>query len=116
MAELRGSKAVLEAARLDAESADRAIEVEMRVALATLREAAVGVEVAESAVGLADEELRLAEERFSAGLTDNSAVVEAQARQAEVSRSRVDAIAAYNLSVVAWFSAQGRLRELARAG
>jgi multidrug efflux pump len=116
VAELRGSKAVLEAARLDAESADRAIEVEMRVALATLREAAIGVEVAESAVALAEEELRLAEERFAAGLTDNTAVVEAQARQAEVSRSRVDAIAAYNLSVVAWFSAQGRLRELAQAG
>lgn len=113
-AEIRGLRARERAAALDLEAAERAVEVDLRAALRGLRDAGVGLEVAGEAEALAAEELALAEDRYRAGAGGNVEVVEAQARLAEASQARVDAVASFNLAVVSLFRSQGRVRDLAR--
>ena len=68
--------------------------------------------VAPDAKALAREQLARAEARYAAGADDNLAVVGAQSDLADAEQARVDALAAYNLAVVRWFAAQGRVSDL----
>jgi len=88
------------------------ISSELRLALqdASSRNAQVGV--AEKTLGLAQEELRLARQRYQQGVADNREVLEAQTRLAEAGDNLVDAVFRYNLSRVELARARGDVRSV----
>lgn len=77
---------------------------------ASSRNAQVGV--AEKTLGLAQEELRLARQRYQQGVADNREVLEAQTRLAEAGDNLVDAVFRYNLSRVELARARGDVRSV----
>jgi outer membrane protein TolC len=68
------------------------------------------VTVAEKSLRLAQEELRLAQQRYQQGVADNREVVEAQNRLAVAEDNLVDAVYQYNLSRVELARAKGDVR------
>ena len=92
----------------------RSVSAARAVAVANLRDRAEAVYLADDGRQLAAAELALAEDRFGTGASDNAAVVEGQARLAEAERGAVDAMALFNLAVIAWYRAEGTLESLAR--
>jgi outer membrane protein TolC len=70
------------------------------------------VGVAEKTLGLAQEELRLARQRYQQGVADNREVLEAQTRLAEAGDNLVDAVYRYNLSRVELARARGDVRSV----
>jgi len=77
---------------------------------AASRNAQVGV--AEKTLGLAQEELRLARQRYQQGVADNREVLEAQTRLAEAGDNLVDAVFRYNLSRLELARARGDVRSV----
>jgi outer membrane protein TolC len=71
------------------------VEEDVRLALHTLSAEVDEVKAADIKVQLAERELQLSQNRYSAGLGDNVEVVTAQASLADARRSRVDARARY---------------------
>ena len=112
-AAIRRSRALEARAELSREDIGVALETSLRTSLITLRQTRQGLDVAAEAQKVAEQELAFAEERYVQGLTDNSPVVEAQARASETALSHIDAIAAFNLAFIDWMAAQGRVRDLA---
>lgn len=88
------------------------ISSELRLAAqdAASRNAQVGV--AEKTLGLAQEELRLARQRYQQGVADNREVLEAQTRLAEAGDNLVDAVFRYNLSRLELARARGDVRSV----
>lgn len=88
------------------------ISAELRLAAqdATSRHAQVAV--AEKGLGLAREELRLAQQRYQQGVADNREVVEAQNRLAQAEDNLVEAVHQYNLSRVELARARGDVRTI----
>jgi outer membrane protein TolC len=76
------------------------IDYEVRTALLDLNAAAEQVEVARSSVELAEEALTQSQDRFSAGVTDNLEVVQAQEAVASAHESYIESLYAHNLSKV----------------
>jgi len=76
------------------------IDYEVRAALLDLNSAAEQVEVARSSVELAEESLRQSRDRFSAGVTDNLEVVQAQQSVASAHDSYIQSLYAHNLAKV----------------
>lgn len=76
------------------------IDYEVRTALLDLQAAADQVNVAQSAVKLAGETLTQARDRFSAGVTNNLEVVQAQESVASANESYIAALYAHNLAKV----------------
>jgi len=72
----------------------------VRNALLDLQAAADQVEVARSNVDLAEQTLTQAQDRFSAGVTDNLEVVQAQESVATAHESYISSLYAHNLSKV----------------
>lgn len=97
---------------LAAEQARREVERALRVSLSAARDAAVGLGLAEARLALARDELAQAESRYAEGADDNLVVVTAQTALAQAEQGRIDALASYNLALVSWYAAQGRLRGL----
>jgi len=83
------------------------IDYEVRTALLDLAAAAEQVEVARSSVQLADEALTQARDRFSAGVTDNLEVVQAQESVASANESYISSLYAHNLAKVSLARAIG---------
>jgi multidrug efflux pump len=112
-ASARRLAAEAEVARYGAEDLGR--EVALGIEAADVRVAAAGETLAASraAVGLAEQEVALAEDRFRTGATSNVEVVEAQGRLAEVLLAEITASAEHADAVLAAWAARGRLRELA---
>ena len=79
----------------------------MRAALLDLKSAADQVAVAKDNVGLADQTLTQARDRFAAGVTDNIEVVQAQDSVATAQQNLISAIYAHNLAKVALARAMG---------
>jgi multidrug efflux pump len=109
----RQLRAIGEAEALALATAERDVEVGVRLALRRVRDQAVNLDVARDAAALAAEELERAEALYRAGTGDNLAVTQAQASVADAERARVDALAGYNLAVVDWYVARGQLHTLA---
>ena len=88
------------------------ISAELRLAAqdATSRHAQVAV--AEKGLGLAREELRLAQQRYQQGVADHREVVEAQNRLAQAEDNLVEAVHQYNLSRVELARARGDVRTI----
>ncbi len=76
------------------------IDYEVRSALLDLQSAADEVEVARSSVDLANQTLTQARDRFSAGVTDNLEVVQAQDSLAAANESYISSLYAHNLAKV----------------
>ncbi len=76
------------------------IDYEVRAALLDLGAAADQVEVARSSVNLAEQALTQSRDRFSAGVTDNLEVVQAQESVASAHESYIDSLYAHNLAKV----------------
>lgn len=97
-------------ARLHALELQISSELRLAVQDAGSRNAQVGV--AEKTLGLAQEELRLARQRYQQGVADNREVLEAQTRLAEAGDNLVDAVYRYNLSRVELARARGDVRSV----
>jgi outer membrane protein TolC len=76
------------------------IDYEVRSALLDLNAAAEQVDVARSSVELAEQALAQSEDRFSAGVTDNLEVVQAQESVAAAHESYIQSLYAHNLAKV----------------
>ncbi len=76
------------------------IDYEVRTALLDLTAAAEQVEVARSSVDLAEQTLAQSQDRFTAGVTDNLEVVQAQEAVASAHESYIESLYAHNLSKV----------------
>ena len=76
------------------------IDYEVRASLLDLNSAAQQVEVARSSVDLAEQALTQSRDRFSAGVTDNLEVVQAQEAVASAHESYIESLYAHNLAKV----------------
>jgi outer membrane protein TolC len=76
------------------------IDFEVRASLLDLRSAADQVEVARSSVDLADQALAQSQDRFSAGVTDNLEVVQAQESVASAHESYIQSLYAHNIAKI----------------
>jgi len=83
------------------------IDQDVRAALLDLKSAADQVAVAQDNVGLANETLTQARDRFAAGVTDNIEVVQAQDSVASAQQNFISAVYAHNLAKVALARAMG---------
>jgi outer membrane protein TolC len=90
------TKGRLAAAQKQDSDARIQVEEDVRLALVTLGAETDEVETAETQVNLAERELKLAEDRYRAGVGDNIQVVTAQTSLADARRSRVDVQARYS--------------------
>lgn len=84
------------------------IDQEVRVALLDLASAADQVEVARSSVELAEEALRQSQDRFTAGVTDNLEVVQAQESVATAHDNFISSLYQHNVAKVSYARAIGR--------
>ncbi|HKS08637.1 MAG TPA: TolC family protein [Pyrinomonadaceae bacterium] len=84
------------------------VEEDVRLALTTLRTAAVQVRAAEESVTLAQRELEMARDRFQAGVGDNLEVITAQTSLANARVAQVTALAQHNAARLNLAAALGR--------
>ena len=84
------------------------VEEDVRLALTTLRTAAVQVRAADESVTLAQRELEMARDRFRAGVGDNLEVVTAQTSLANARDAQVTALAQHNAARLNLAAALGR--------
>jgi len=106
-------KADADLRRAQAELADvkGQIDQDVRNALLDLKSSAEQVEVAQSSVDLAEQALTQSRDRFSAGVTDNLEVVQAQEAVASAHESLISSLYLHNLAKVAFARAIGRAEE-----
>ena len=83
------------------------IEYEVRTAMLDLAAADEQVQVARSSVDLAEQTLTQAHDRFSAGVTDNLEVVQAQESVASAHESYISSLYAHNLAKIELVRAMG---------
>ncbi len=87
------------------------IDQDIRNALLDLKSSADQVEVAESSVNLADQALIQSRDRFSAGVTDNLEVIQAQEAVASAHENLISSLYLNNLAKVSFARALGRAEE-----
>lgn len=87
------------------------IDYEVRAALLDLNSAAQQVDVARSSVDLAEQALSQSQDRFTAGVTDNLEVVQAQETVASAHESYIESLYAHNLAKVELARAIGDAEE-----
>jgi outer membrane protein TolC len=106
-ADVLQAEATLRQNRQQLENLREQIEYEIRTALLDLEAANEQVRVAQSSVDLANQTLTQARDRFSAGVTDNLEVVQAQESVASANESYISSLYAHNLAKVALARAIG---------
>jgi outer membrane protein TolC len=87
------------------------IDQDIRNALLDLKSSSDQVEVAQSSVNLAEQALAQSQDRFSAGVTDNLEVVQAQESVASAHESLISSLYMHNLAKVSYARALGRAEE-----
>ncbi len=87
------------------------IDQDIRNALLDLKSSSDQVEVAQSSVNLAEQALTQSQDRFSAGVTDNLEVVQAQEAVASAHESLISSLYLHNLAKVSFARALGRAEE-----
>jgi len=90
--------ALLKQRRSELEDLRSRIEFEVHTAFLDLKTAAELVQVAQSTMGLAQEQLRQAQDRFAAGVANNIDVVQAQESLATANESYISSLNSFNLS------------------
>jgi outer membrane protein TolC len=106
-ADVLQSDATLRQARAQLDNLRGQIEYEVRTALLDIDAAEQQVQVARSSVDLAEQTLTQARDRFSAGVTDNLEVVEAQQTVASAHESYISSLYAHNLAKIELVRAMG---------
>ncbi len=87
------------------------IDQDIRNALLDLKSSGDQVEVAQSSVNLAEQALAQSQDRFSAGVTDNLEVVQAQEALASAHENLISSLYMHNLAKVSFARALGRAEE-----
>ncbi|MBZ5657964.1 MAG: TolC family protein [Acidobacteriia bacterium] len=87
------------------------IDQDVRNALLDLKSSSDQVEVAQSSVNLADQALTQSQDRFTAGVTDNLEVIQAQEAVASAHESLISSLYLHNLAKVSFARAIGRAEE-----
>jgi outer membrane protein TolC len=87
------------------------IDQDIRNALLDLKSSSEEVEVAQSSVNLAEQALTQSQDRFSAGVTDNLEVIQAQEAVATAHENWISSLYLYNLAKVSYARALGRAEE-----
>jgi outer membrane protein TolC len=87
------------------------IDQDIRNALLDLKSSSDQVEVAQSSVNLAEQALTQSQDRFSAGVTDNLEVVQAQEALASAHENLISSLYMHNLAKVSFARALGRAEE-----
>lgn len=95
-------------AQLELNSVRGQVEEDVRLALSALRTTIERVRAAEEQLTLAQRELEMARDRFSAGVADNLEVINAQTSLANARASEIDALAVYNAARLDLAAALGR--------
>jgi outer membrane protein TolC len=106
-ADVLQSEATLRQSRQQLDNLRAQIDFDVRTALLDLTSAADQVEVARSSVDLANQTLVQARDRFTAGVTDNLEVVQAQESVASADESYISSLYSHNLAKVALARAMG---------
>jgi outer membrane protein TolC len=106
-ADVLQSEATLRQARAQLDNLRGQIEYEVRTALLDIEAADQQVQVARSSVELAEQTLTQARDRFSAGVTDNLEVVQAQQTVAGAHESYISSLYAHNLAKIELVRAMG---------
>jgi outer membrane protein TolC len=101
------AEASLRQARQEMENLRGQIDFDVRTAMLDLNAAADQVKVAQSSVDLAQQTLTQAQDRFSAGVTDNLEVVQAQEAVASANENYIASLYAHNLAKVEFAKAIG---------
>lgn len=101
------AEAVLRQSQQQLDSLRAQIDYDVRSALLDLESAAEQVKVAQSALDLANQTLEQARDRFSAGVTDNLEVVQAQDALAAANENYIAALYAHNVAKVSLARAIG---------
>jgi len=83
------------------------IDYQVRTALLDLSSAADQVEVARSSVNLAEQTLNQAKDRFTAGVTDNLELIQAQEALASANENYISSLYAHNVAKIALVYAMG---------
>jgi outer membrane protein len=86
------------------------VEEDVRLAYAGLRTTADAVRAADKAVELAQRELQMSRDRFSAGVADNLEVITAQTTLADTRAAQVTSLAQYNAARLNLAASLGRAR------
>ena len=97
-ADILQADAALEQRKAELADLRNGVEQEIRVSLLDLKASGDQVAVAESAVKLAAEQLKQAQDRFTAGVADNLEVVQAQEAVATANENDISALFGYNLA------------------
>jgi outer membrane protein TolC len=87
------------------------IDQDVRNALLDLKSSSDQVEVAQSTVNLSEQALTQSQDRFTAGVTDNLEVVQAQEALATANESLISSLYLHNLAKVSFARAIGRAEE-----
>jgi outer membrane protein TolC len=106
-ADVLQSEATLRQTRAQLDNLRGQIEYEVRTALLDIEAADQQVQVARSSVDLAEQTLTQARDRFSAGVTDNLEVVQAQQTVAAAHESYISSLYAHNLAKIELVRAMG---------
>jgi outer membrane protein TolC len=106
-ADVLRAEATLRQMRAQLDNLRGQIEYEVRTALLDLEAADQQVQVARSSVDLAEKTLVQARDRFSAGVTDNLEVVEAQQSVASAHESYISSLYSHNLAKIELVRAMG---------
>jgi outer membrane protein TolC len=106
-ADVLQADATLRQNRAQLENLRGQIEYEVRTALLDLQAADEQVQVARSSVDLAEQTLTQAHDRFSAGVTDNLEVIQAQESVAAAHESYISSLYSHNLAKIELVRAMG---------
>ena len=110
-ADVLQSEATLRQSRQQLDSLRAQIDYDVRTALLDLNAAADQVQVARSALDLASQTLVQARDRFTAGVTDNLEVVQAQESVASANDSYISSLYAHNVAKISLARAIGFAEE-----
>jgi outer membrane protein TolC len=106
--------ATLKQRRSELEDLRARIEFEVRTALLDVQAAAKQVEVAQSNLALANETLTEAQDRFTAGVTDNLEVIQAQDSVASANENFINSVYSHNVAKVTLARALGIAEDAVR--
>jgi outer membrane protein TolC len=110
-ADVLQSEAALRQAEAQLADVRGLIDQDVRNALLDLKSSAEQVEVGESSVNLAEQALAQSRDRFSAGVTDNLEVVQAQEALATAHENLISSLYLHDLAKVSYARAVGRAEE-----
>jgi outer membrane protein TolC len=112
--DVQQAEAVLQQRQAQVENLKGAIEQDVQDAILDLRAASQAVEVARTGLDLAQQTLQQSQDRFSAGVTNNVEVIQAQQQLATANDQFIASLYAHNIAKVLLARAIGNSEQLAK--